>query len=95
MTPLEISAMSGAVAALSCTFGVWWGRCDRLRRLRRYALTRDKGTVEDMAFQAADDGAVEILLRRRTVKDMLTSGQTLEGKLQGAKGAAVFRVRLQ
>ncbi len=95
MTQLQSMIVGCAVAALCFGLGLWYGRRTGLRRLRRYSLTREGGSVEDMAFQPADDGAMEILLRRKTMKEMLAQpGRTLEGKLEGQKGSMMFRVRL-
>lgn len=89
---LRVAGASLVVAVVAGAY--WWGLRERRRRLRRAVLKGPTG-VQRVAFQSAEDGAMELLIRRKDLKAML-KGESLEGLLKGAGGASMlFRVRSQ
>lgn len=82
-----VGLVAGAGAA-----AYWWGLRERRRRLRRAVLKGPAG-VSRVSFQTAEDGAMEILIRRKDLKTML-QGASVEGLLDAGDGRSMlFRVR--
>ena len=92
MTPLLQFWAGIALAVLTLSTGYWLGLRERRRRLRRAVLRGTTG-VNRLQFQSADDGAMEMVVRRKDLKGIL-KGEQIEGKLVGAGGASmIFRVK--